>query len=501
VKNPRSTNDQKHPIKPVFNKKHNEGRQMAEIKKAAKAAIDKVFAEQKCYALELRKSDYRQRLAVLARFEQAFNDAGDKIYAAAAADFGKPEAEVAMAEIMPVLGELKHVRKSLKGWMKPDSVWPTLTTFGTKSKIVKEPKGVTLVVSPWNYPFNLTFGPMIWSIAAGNTVIIKPSEMTPNMSKVISEIVSEAFRPEEVALFEGKADVASYLTSLPFDHIFFTGSPAVGKHVMAAAARNLTSVTLELGGKSPVIIDKSANIKKTVGSIAWGKFTNNGQTCIAPDYLYIHESIKDEVVAEMTACVEKQYGLGNDARDNADYCQVVNTAHHGRISALIKDAKANGGKVIIGGEMVKAGRFIAPTMIEGMSEDSAIMQEEIFGPVLPIITFSDLDEVVAYVNNKPKPLALYIYAQDDKAINKVLQETSAGDTCVNQTMMHFLHQNLPFGGVNNSGIGKSGGVWGFRAFTHERSVLEEKFSAASMLHPPYTPKVLKMIKQTMRLVS
>jgi len=474
---------------------------MAEIKKAAKAAIDKVFAEQKCYALELRKSDYRQRLAVLARFEQAFNDAGDKIYAAAAADFGKPEAEVAMAEIMPVLGELKHVRKSLKGWMKPDSVWPTLTTFGTKSKIVKEPKGVTLVVSPWNYPFNLTFGPMIWSIAAGNTVIIKPSEMTPNMSKVISEIVSEAFRPEEVALFEGKADVASYLTSLPFDHIFFTGSPAVGKHVMAAAARNLTSVTLELGGKSPVIIDKSANIKKTVGSIAWGKFTNNGQTCIAPDYLYIHESIKDEVVAEMTACVEKQYGLGSDARDNDDYCQVVNTAHHGRISALIKDAKANGGKVIIGGEMVKAGRFIAPTMIEGMSEDSAIMQEEIFGPVLPIITFSDLDEVVAYVNNKPKPLALYIYAQDDKAINKVLQETSAGDTCVNQTMMHFLHQNLPFGGVNNSGIGKSGGVWGFRAFTHERSVLEEKFSAASMLHPPYTPKVLKMIKQTMRLVS
>jgi len=501
VKNPRITNDQKQPIKPVFNKKHNEGRQMAEIKKAAKAAIDKVFAEQKCYALELRKSDYRQRLAVLARFEQAFNDAGDKIYAAAAADFGKPEAEVAMAEIMPILGELKHVRKSLKGWMKPDSVWPTLTTFGTKSKIVKEPKGVTLVVSPWNYPFNLTFGPMIWSIAAGNTVIIKPSEMTPNMSKVISEIVSEAFRPEEVALFEGKADVASYLTSLPFDHIFFTGSPAVGKHVMAAAARNLTSVTLELGGKSPVIIDKSANIKKTVGSIAWGKFTNNGQTCIAPDYLYIHESIKDEVVAEMTACVEKQYGLGSDARDNDDYCQVVNTAHHGRISALIKDAKANGGKVIIGGEMVKAGRFIAPTMIEGMSEDSAIMQEEIFGPVLPIITFSDLDEVVAYVNNKPKPLALYIYAQDDKAINKVLQETSAGDTCVNQTMMHFLHQNLPFGGVNNSGIGKSGGVWGFRAFTHERSVLEEKFSAASMLHPPYTPKVLKMIKQTMRLVS
>ena len=474
---------------------------MSEIKKAAKTSIDSVFAEQKCYALELRKSDYRQRLDVLERFQRVFNNSQDKIYAAAAADFGKPEAEVAMAEIMPVVAELKHIRKNLKKWMKSERVMPTLTTFGTRSRIIKEPKGVTLVVSPWNYPFNLTFGPMMWSIAAGNTVIIKPSEMTPNMSGVISEIVSEAFRPEEVALFEGKAEVASYLTSLPFDHIFFTGSPAVGKHVMAAAAKNLTSVTLELGGKSPVIIDKSANIKKTIGSIAWGKFTNNGQTCIAPDYLYVHESIKDQVITEMKACIEKQYGLGSDARDNDDYCQVVNPGHYGRISALIKDAQVKGGVLLTGGETVKAKRFIAPTLIIGMSDDSAIMQEEIFGPVLPIITFSDLDEAVAYVNAKPKPLALYIYAQDKSAIKKVLQETSAGDTCVNQTMMHFLHPNLPFGGVNNSGIGKSGGVWGFRAFSHERSVLVEKFSAATMLHPPYTPKVMNLIKTTIKIVS
>lgn len=474
---------------------------MSEIKKAVKTSIDKIFAEQKRYALELRKSDYRQRLDVLERFQRVFNASLDKIYAAAAADFGKPEAEVAMAEIMPVVAELKHIRKNLKKWMKSERVMPTLTTFGTRSKIIKEPKGVTLVVSPWNYPFNLTFGPMMSSIAAGNTVIIKPSEMTPNMSGVISEIVTEAFRPEEVAIFEGKSEVASYLTSLPFDHIFFTGSPTVGKHVMAAAAKHLTSVTLELGGKSPVIIDKSADIKKTIGSIAWGKFTNNGQTCIAPDYLYVHESIKDRVISEMKACIEKQYGLGADARGNDDYCQVVNSNHHSRVSALIKDAQAKGGVVLTGGEMVKAGRFIAPTLIAGMSDDSAIMQEEIFGPVLPIITFSDLDEAVAYVNAKPKPLALYIYAQDKQAINKVLQETSAGGTCVNQTMMHFLHPNLPFGGVNNSGIGNSGGMWGFRAFSHERSVLVEKFSAASMLHPPYTPKVMKLIKTTMKMVS
>ena len=444
---------------------------MTEIKPEVKAKIDTVFAQQKDYALELRKSDYRQRLAVLKRFETAFRGALDRIHESAAADFGKPGAEVDLAEIMPVLTELKHVRKHLKEWMKPEPVKVTISMLGTKSKIVKEPKGVTLVVSPWNYPFNLTFGPMMWAIAAGNTVIIKPSEMTPKMSEVIGQIVKEALRPEEVSMFEGEADVASYLTNLPFDHIFFTGSPAVGKHVMAAAAKNLTSVTLELGGKSPVIVDKSANLKKASKSIGWGKFNNNGQTCIAPDYIYVHESIKDKFVAEMTATIKSQYGLGADAGANSDYCRVVNAGHHGRITRLLDDAKAKGGVVLTGGEVATESQFIAPTLIEGMSDDSAIMQEEIFGPLLPIITYSDINEVISYINAKPKPLALYIYSKDNKLTDKVIRETSAGDTCVNQTVMHFLHPNLPFGGVNNSGIGKSGGVWGFRAFTNERSVL------------------------------
>ena len=474
---------------------------MTELNEQVKNQIDDVFARQQRYALELRKSDYKQRLAVLDRFEQAFRESEEKIYQSAADDFSKPQAEVDMSEIMAVLAELKHVRKNLKKWMKPVSVMPTASMIGTSSKIVKEPKGVTLVVSPWNYPFNLTFGPMIWSIAAGNTVIIKPSEMTPNMSAVIADIVEHAFRPEEVSLFQGEADVASYLTALPFDHIFFTGSPAVGKHVMAAAAKNLTSVTLELGGKSPVIVDKSVNIKKAVQSIAWGKFSNNGQTCIAPDYLYVHESVKDQFVRELTACVEKQYGLGNNAKDNGDYCKVVNTSHYNRINRLLEDAKSQGGKLITGGQIDDAGRFIAPTLIEGMASDSAIMEEEIFGPLLPVITFSNIEEVIDVVNSKPKPLALYIYSTDKRNIDKVLCETSAGDTCVNQTMMHFLHHNLPFGGVNNSGIGKSGGVWGFNAFTHERSVLNDKFSSASMLHPPYTPKVRKLIKMAIKMTT
>lgn len=474
---------------------------MTEIKPEVKAKIDTVFAQQKDYALELRKSDYRQRLAVLKRFETAFRGAHDRIHESAAADFGKPGAEVDLAEIMPVLTELKHVRKHLKEWMKPEPVKVTISMLGTKSKIVKEPKGVTLVVSPWNYPFNLTFGPMMWAIAAGNTVIIKPSEMTPKMSEVIGQIVKEAFRPEEVSMFEGEADVASYLTNLPFDHIFFTGSPAVGKHVMAAAAKNLTSVTLELGGKSPVIVDKSANLKKASKSIGWGKFNNNGQTCIAPDYIYVHESIKDKFVAEMTATIKSQYGLGADAGANSDYCRVVNAGHHGRITRLLDDAKAKGGVVLTGGQVATESQFIAPTLIEGMSDDSAIMQEEIFGPLLPIITYSDINEVISYINAKPKPLALYIYSKDNKLTDKVIRETSAGDTCVNQTVMHFLHPNLPFGGVNNSGIGKSGGVWGFRAFTHERSVLVDKHSSLSMFYPPYTPGVRKVIKATMKMLT
>ena len=474
---------------------------MSGLNEQVKLEIDNAFACQQSYALELRKSDYKRRIAVLDRFEQVFRASEEKIYKSAAGDYGKPQAETDMAEIMPVLMELKHVRKNLKKWMKPVPVRATMMLFGTSSKIVKEPKGVTLVVSPWNYPFYLTFGPMISSIAAGNTVIIKPSEMTPNMSAIISEIVEKAFSPEEVCLFQGEADVASYLTNLPFDHIFFTGSPAVGKHVMAAAARNLTSVTLELGGKSPVIVDQSVDIKKAVKSIAWGKFVNNGQTCVAPDYLYVHESIKGEFVTEMVACVDKQYGLGNDAKDNDDYCQVVNDSHYQRIRRLLTDAQAQGGKLITGGQTDDAGRFIAPTLIEGMSRNAAIMSEEIFGPLLPIITFTDLDEVISYVNSKPKPLALYIFSKDSRNIEKILTETSAGDSCINQTMMHVAHQNLPFGGVNNSGIGKSGGIWGFDAFSHGRSVLTDKFSSASMLHPPYTPKVRKLIKMAIKMMS
>ena len=270
---------------------------MLELDQSVKTQIDNVFNEQQAKAISLRGSTCAQRLAALDRFEKVFRASFDKIYQAAAEDFSKPEAEVDTGEILTVLAELKHVRKHLKHWMKPTAVRATATMFGTKSQIINEPKGVTLIISPWNYPFNLSFGPMIWSIAAGNTVVLKPSEMTPAMSKVISEIVSQSFDTNLVTVVQGDAPVARYLTQQPFDHIFFTGSPAVGKQVMAEAAKNLSSVTLELGGKSPVVIDSTADLKRAANSICFGKFANNGQTCIAPDYVYVHQSVKQDFLS------------------------------------------------------------------------------------------------------------------------------------------------------------------------------------------------------------
>ncbi len=474
---------------------------MSDLETTTMADIDQAFALQQQHAIALRKSDWRQRLDALERFERVFKASYSELYRAAAEDFSKSEAEVDVGEILPVVSELKHTRKKLKSWMKPKSVRPTLATFGTSSKIITEPKGVSLIISPWNYPFNLAFIPMISAIAAGNTVIMKPSEMTPAMTAVIVDIVSRAFRPEEVCVFEGDASVASYLTSLPFDHIFFTGSPAVGKHVMAAAAKNLTSVTLELGGKSPVIVDQSANLKKASASISSGKFINNGQTCIAPDYIYVHESVSDEFVAELSSAVESQFGDESSIAENPDYCRVVNQSHYQRIQNLLQSAVADGAKVVSGGQAVDNQQFIAPTLLTDVSTDSTIMQQEIFGPVLPIMTYSNTDDVIAFINDNPKPLALYLFSSDKKVNAKVLQETSAGDTCINATMLHIIHHNLPFGGVNNSGIGKSGGYWGYMAFSHERSVLEDKFSSAAKMYPPYTDSVKKLMKMSLKLLS
>ena len=464
-------------------------------------SINKVFSEQQKHALELRKSTYKERLAILKRFETVFNNSHDKLYAAANADYGKTEAEVDLTEIFAIRTELAHIKSNLKRWMRPKKVLPTLSTFGTSSKIMFEPKGVCLVISPWNYPYNLTFGPMLTAIAAGNTVMIKPSELTPNMSALMRELVEETFEKHEVAIFEGDYKVSEHLTSLPFDHIFFTGSPGVGKIVMAAAAKHLTSVTLELGGKSPTIVDETANLKKAARNTMWGKFTNNGQTCIAPDYLFVHESVKDTFVELLKENIQSLYGDKETIKANPDYCRIVNARHFERVNGLLNNAVEKGASLINGGMTDSDQNFIAPTVLDNVAQDSKILEEEIFGPLLPVMTYTNLDEVISYINAKPKPLALYIYSSNNSNIDKVLTETSSGDAVINHNMLQFLHPNLPFGGVNNSGIGKAHADYGFKAFSHERSVLRDRFSTTHMFYPPYTPKVKKMIKQTIKLLT
>ena len=458
-----------------------------------------IFKEQQQKALELRHSSVNQRIADLKKLLKAIEAHRPAIYQALQQDLGKPEAEADLTEIFAAVAEIKHSIRHFKKWMKGRKVWPTLAMLGTSAQVRYEPKGVSLIMVPWNYPINLAFGPLSSALAAGCTAIVKPSELTPNLSRVTKEIIESAFDRNQVACIEGEVETANALLELPFDHIFFTGSPRVGKIVMAAAAKHLTSVTLELGGKSPTVIDASANLKVSARNIAWEKFSNNGQTCVAPDYLLVHESVLDDFVTEMKAAIEKTYG--NNIEQNPDYGRIVNAEHFQRLNGLLNDAQAKGAKVICGGHSVADKRYIEPTLLLQPALDSRIMEEEIFGPLLPILSYNELDEAIHFINARPKPLALYIFSQDKTAKEKILRHTSSGDVGVNHAVVHFLHQNLPFGGIGNSGIGKAHGHAGFLAFSHERSILEEKFSITHWLFPPYTPTVKILIKNVVRFFS
>lgn len=469
---------------------------------SSKSEIAEVFAKQQAFAPSLRTSSAADRIAKLNRIQDLLTRYKPRIYAALAADFRKPEAEVDLAEIFPIVHEIAQAKSHLKSWMRPKRVSPTLAMIGTQAEIRYEPKGVCLIISPWNYPVNLTFGPLVSCIAAGNTAIIKPSEITPHTSALMAEMVREAFAPEEVAIFEGDASVASALLDLPFDHIFFTGSPAVGRIVMAAAAKHLASVTLELGGKSPAVVDETANIAKAAKNIVWGKFTNNGQTCIAPDYVLVHNRVKDHFLDEVRAAIGKNFGASADQQQmTPDYCRIVDDRHFKRINSLIDDAKAKGANVLAGGVSRPEDRFIAPTVLTNVAKDSAILREEIFGPVMPVLGFDDLDEALDEINSRPKPLAIYVFARERQNAEKILRNTTAGGSCVNHSLVQFLHGHLPFGGVNNSGIGNSHGFFGFKAFSHERAVLTDKFSITHMLFPPYTGFVKRLIALTVRFFA
>jgi len=450
--------------------------------------IDLTFDLQERHSLKLRLSTKDERLAKLNKLRDWINKNKEEIRKAIYADFRKPGVEVDLSETYVVLAEINFAIKNLGKWIQPTKVSTPITMTGSDSFIQYEPKGTSLIIAPWNFPFQLALTPLVSALAAGCTAIMKPSEMSEHTSALLRRLVSEVFSPEEVALFEGDVEVSEMLLKKPFNHIFFTGSPKVGKIIMKAAAENLSSVTLELGGKSPAIVDKGTNLEDAAQKIAWGKFMNGGQTCIAPDYLLVNSSIVDSFLAELKKQINKMYDpKGKGIYKSKDYARIINLKNLNRINRLLSNARLKGASIFFGGEVKEEDLYIEPTVLTQITMDMEIMEEEIFGPILPVVTYTDIEEIPQIINGKPKPLAMYVFSEEEFVIDYILSHTSAGGICINDTIVHFLQPELPFGGVNNSGIGKSHGYYGFLAFSNQKSVLKQRIGLTpmKMLYPPF----------------
>lgn len=454
--------------------------------------LQKIFSDQKANRWKISQSTARERIKKLKKIREAIFKNQEEIQKAIYADYRKNPGETDLTEIYPTISELNHTISHLTFWMKPQRVKTPLTLFGTKSEIHYEAKGVVLILSPWNYPFQLLMAPLIAAIAAGNCAMLKPSSKTAHTSAFLQKFISELFDENEIALIEGDASIADQLLTLPFDHIFFTGSPRIGKKVMEEASKNLTPVTLELGGKSPVVIDQTADIKKAAERIMWGKFINAGQTCVAPDYVLIHENHVQDFVKEAIHVIESRYG--NLQENSPDFCRLVSDGALKTLKHLLDESIQKGANLAYGGQTNTETRFMAPTLLTQVTNDSPIMREEIFGPILPLITFRSLDEALSIIQKREKPLALYIFSQDSNTVDYILKNTTAGGSCVNTLIIHLANPDLPFGGVGYSGMGNYHGFFGFRTFSHERAVLHQSaLDTLKMFYPPYTPTVRKMI--------
>jgi aldehyde dehydrogenase (NAD+) len=433
------------------------------------AEMDRIFALQREHQWEMKATTAEQRKARLQKLKAAVEAHADAIVAAVKQDTRKPEHEIRITEIANVTANIDRNITNLDAWMKPVDVVPSLNPQD-KAQIIPEARGVCLILGPWNFPLGLVLGPLAAAVAAGNCAIVKLSDLCPATAAVAASIIRTAFEEQEVALFEGDVDVATALLELPFNHVFFTGSTRVGKLVMAAAAKHLATVTLELGGKSPVIVDAGADVQKIAGDLAAAKQFNGGQACICPDYVFIQEQQKDTFVAAFQAKVKQNLYDENGRIRKDKIAQIVNPQNFARIKRLFDDAVAKGACVAVGGVLEEADRTIHPTLLTDVTPDMLITQEEIFGPILPVMTYKNLDEVVTYIERRDKPLALYIYSDDQASIDKVLNRTSSGGVTVNGIFSHYLENQLPFGGVNQSGIGSYHGFFGFKAFSHERAV-------------------------------
>lgn len=425
-----------------------------------------LIEKQKEYFYSGATKPYSFRKKQLEKLQKMLAKNEHKIYEVLKKDLNKSKHEALTTELGILFTEIHFSLKHLKNWMKDEQVEAPLTHKGTSNYIMYEPYGATLIIAPWNYPIQLALAPVIGAIAAGNTVVLKPSELTPHTSKLIKQMVDETFDSDYFAVVEGDKDVSEQLLDQRFDYIFFTGSTAVGKIVMEKASKHLIPVTLELGGKSPAIIDKDCHIQHTAKRIVWGKLTNAGQTCVAPDYIYIHESIKNKLIKAMIKQIRSLYS--KNPLHNDQYVKIINERHFNRLLHFLEN-----GTIVHGGKYDRVNQKIEPTIIDGVTWDDPIMQEEIFGPIMPVFTFKNLSEVISVIRNNEKPLALYYFGKTEKREQKVLRSISFGGACVNDTLYHLANPHLPFGGVGYSGQGAYHGKYSFETFSHRKSILKQ----------------------------
>ena len=453
--------------------------------------LQNIFDAQGENRWKIAQTSVKERIAKLLKLRKAIETRQQEFYDAVWADFHKPKTEAWLTEVYPALQEIDHTVNHLPDWVEDkDGSWSFL--FPLNSSVSHfEPKGRVLIMAPWNYPFLLFISPVVAAIAAGNVVIAKPSHKTPHVAEVLESIIKEVFPQNEVAVVQGAgAEIGDQLLALPFDHVFFTGSPNVGAHVAEEAAKIHAGVTLELGGKSPVIVLDDVKIKDAAKKLAWSKCLNAGQTCIAPDYLLCPSKLVQPLADAIADNIKKMYGDTEDARRlSKNFVHIVESRAVERHQALINDALSKGATAVIGGTFTEADtedRYTPATVLTGVTPDMKIMESEIFGPILPIIAYDSLDEAIQFVQARPKPLALYIFGKSENRINEVIARTTSGSTCVNHCILQIENLSVPFGGVGMSGTGNYHGFYGFKSFSHERNIMEQgAFDAMNFLYPPY----------------
>jgi coniferyl-aldehyde dehydrogenase len=467
------------------------------LKSPGQSALDDAFHR----LFDLSRSEpaatLEQRLDRLARLRAVVADNEARFEAAISADFGhRSSIETLFAESMFVLGEIKHTVKHLKKWVAPRRVATALQFMPAKNRLIPQPLGVVGIIAPWNYPLQLTLAPTVGAIAAGNRVMIKPSELVPRFSALLKELISAKFDASEIVVTGIEEEIAKSFASLPFDHLIFTGSTRVGRLVAEAAGRNLTPITLELGGKSPAIVDRSADLSEAAQRIAYGKLLNAGQTCIAPDYALVPEGGVQVFADKVQASMRAMFG---SSPDNKDYTSVVSDRHYARLESMVADAAAKGARILQAAKpddpAWKSRRKFPPTIVVGATADMTIMQEEIFGPLLPVIGYKDAKEPIAYINKHDRPLALYWFGKDEAARDEVLARTVSGGVTVNDCLFHFAQINQPMGGVGASGTGAYHGEWGFDTLSKLKPVFyRSPFNRLADLYPPYGGKIARMEK-------